>query len=296
MKRIALLVLAGSIAILAKAGDPSPSASSLTAAQIVEKNVAARGGLDAWRRIQTMAWIGRIESAQAPAASLPFVLQMKRPNKTRFEVEVRNQRSLRIYDGTQGWKLHASPSGYPDLKPFSALELSYARDGQVIDGPLMDYAAKGIAVRLDGSDQIEGRRAYRLNVMLPSGINHRVWVDAQTFLEVKSDRASSNAFGTAGRVEVFYRNYRMLDGLQIPFTVESGSAAAKTTDRMVIDMILLNPPLDDDLFAKPKVTRQRGTVSATDTAAHAGRPVIRTPSSLRHERESMAPGLQAPGG
>ncbi len=296
MKRIALLVLAGSIAILAQAGDPSPSASALTAAQIVEKNVAARGGLDAWRRIQTMAWIGHIESEHAPAASLPFVLQMKRPNKTRFEIEARSQRSLRIYDGKQGWKLRASPSGYPDLKPFSNAELSYASDGQVIDGPLMDYAAKGIAVRLDGSDQIEGRRTYRLSVTLPSGMNHHVWVDAQTFLEVKSDRSASNAFGMTGTVAVFYRDYRTLDGLQIPFTVESGSATAKTTDKMVIDMILLNPPLDDDLFAKPKATRQRGIVSATGAPPPAAHPVSRPPASLHLDQQGGVKSLQVPGG
>ena len=35
------------------------SAPKLTAAQIVDKNIAARGGLQAWRSLQTMTWKGK---------------------------------------------------------------------------------------------------------------------------------------------------------------------------------------------------------------------------------------------
>jgi len=48
----ACCALAGLIAA-ASGADPAPG---LTAAQIVEKNAAARGGLEAWRKIQTMSW------------------------------------------------------------------------------------------------------------------------------------------------------------------------------------------------------------------------------------------------
>ena len=34
----------------------------LTATQIVDKNVAARGGLQAWRAVQTMTWKGKMDA------------------------------------------------------------------------------------------------------------------------------------------------------------------------------------------------------------------------------------------
>ena len=51
----ACCALAGLItaAAAASGADPAPG---LTAALIVEKNAAARGGLEAWRKIQTMSW------------------------------------------------------------------------------------------------------------------------------------------------------------------------------------------------------------------------------------------------
>jgi hypothetical protein len=227
------------------------SAPELTAAQIVAKNVAARGGLEAWRRIQTMVWVGRVESPNAPTPSMPFVLQQKRPNKTRFEITVNNQRSLRVFDGAQGWKLAPTHEGRPDLQPFTAQELKFAREAQGIDGPLIDCQAKGITVALEGVEKVEGRKAYRLIVRLPSGESHHAWIDAKTFLDVKYDRTSYNSAGVPAAVAVFYRDYKTVEGLQIPAVIETGAGPDKATDKLVIEKLALNPPLADGIFARP---------------------------------------------
>lgn len=259
MKRIAGLALAVCVAAAAIA-DESPTAPDLTATQVIEKNVAARGGLDAWRKIQTMVWIGHVEAANAPASRMSFILEQKRPNKTRFEIRAQNQLSQRIYDGENGWKMRPSASGKPEVLPFTPEELSFARDGQGIDGPLIDYAAKGVAITLDGVDQVEGRKAYRLNVGLPSGASHHVWIDAQNFLEIKYDRRSRNALGQVGTMSVFYRDYHTIEGLQMPLTIETVGEAAKP-ERMVIERVALNPPLEDRMFARPRPPGQGRSVT-----------------------------------
>src|SRR5256885_16015945 len=45
---------------LGAAGGETPSQAKLSAAAIVDKNVAARGGLQAWRAAQTMAMQGKL--------------------------------------------------------------------------------------------------------------------------------------------------------------------------------------------------------------------------------------------
>ena len=248
MKCMAVVALALGISNLAVASEAG-NGQGLTASQIVEKNAAARGGLEAWRKIQSMAWVGHIDSSSAPQPNLPFALEMKRPNKTRFEIKAQNQTSVHMFDGARGWKLRQVNLGKPEVQPYTLDELRFAEDGQGMDGPLMDYQAKGIAVALGGMDEVEGRRAYRLSVKLPSGNSHHVWVDAQTFLEVKYDRLARSKFGQAGMVSVFYRDYRTVEGLQIPFMIESKADKATATDKMVIDKVLLNPPLEDAVFA-----------------------------------------------
>lgn len=277
MKWITPWMLAGGIVTLAVAGEPAP-APGLTAGQIVEKNMAARGGPEAWRQVETMVWIGHIEGANPSAPGLPFVLQQKRPDKSRFEIQSQGQVSLRIYDGGHGWKLRAGGNSLPYVEEYNSEELRFARDWQTFDGPLMEPAAKGVTVALEGVDTIEGRAAYRLQVTLPSGERHHVWIDTRTFLDVKSDRAVHHAYGPAGRVSVFYRDYRSYGGLQIPMTIESGNDAIPTRDKMVIDKVQLNPPLADSLFARPEGVGVARPQVARHSSGPAARPQLFTPA------------------
>ena len=115
------------------------AAKPLTAEEIVARNVAARGGLEAWRHLQTMTWMGQLESDTAPSPTMAFTLEEKRPNKTRFEITGAGARTMRIFDGTHGYKVRARREGGPDIQPYSREELGFARDSQAIDGPLIDY-------------------------------------------------------------------------------------------------------------------------------------------------------------
>jgi len=273
MGRSAWWVLAGCVCCKAVAGVPD-APPELTAEQIVEKNVAVRGGLEAWRKVETMSWVGHVETGSAAGVRLPFMLEMKRPNKSRFAINAPQQMSMRMFDGQRGWKLRSTNSGQPDLKPYSPDEVAFALDGQVIEGPLMDYQAKGSSVMLEDLDEIDGSKAYRLGVKHRSGARQHVWIDARSFLEIKSVRESRNAAGKPGTVTKHYRNYRTVDGLQIPFVIENSTATGKIADRMVIDKILLNPPLDDRIFSKPSVLGWQQTVMSMGdgTPQMAGRP------------------------
>lgn len=277
MRRIAIWTLAGCISTLALE-ETSIAASELTVDQVVEKNVAARGGAEAWRKVQNMVWIGHVESANASAPSLPFVLDLKRPNKERFEIRAQTGMSVRMYDGHHGWKMRPKQSGRPDLEPYTVDELSFARNEQVIDGPLIDYAAKGIAVTLDGVDDIEGHRAYRIGVKLPTGTSQHVWIDAQSFLDIKSDSQPQNTHGQSGIVSKFYRNYRTIEGLQIPLTIESSVGARKSTDRMVIEKIMLNQSLDDRMFVNPGTPGRRSMTSSNGDSQRSVQSFLSTSS------------------
>jgi len=264
MRRIGALLLATGawMATMAAETGVAPAAN---ANRIVEQNVAARGGLEAWRRIQTMAWIGHIESASAPDSPVTFVMQMKRPDKMRFEVTADNEKSIRAFDGNEGWKVRPPRGGKPGLLPFSPEEVRFARDSPGIDGPLIDHEVKGIGVDLEGSDEIEGRKAYRVAVKLPTGSTRRVWIDAETHLEVKYDRESHDPAGRARTVSVFYRNYQAVEGLKIPMAIETGTGSGSGVERLVLDRVLLNPPVDDAQFGKPRSASLPGLPPAAAT-------------------------------
>jgi hypothetical protein len=251
----------------------SAAPAELSATQIVERNVAARGGLEAWRKIQTMVWVGHLEGARLPMPNTPFLLEQKRPNKTRFEIIAGGEKSMRVFDGSLGWKVRSGSDGRPVTQPFTPQELSFAQRAPGIDGALIDAQAKGNAVTLEGTDEVDGRAAYRLLVRLASGERDRVWIDAQTFLDVKVERTSYDATGAAVPVAVHYGDYKAIDGLQIPTTIETSAGPATPVNRMVIERISLNPPLSDRTFAKPGAPNMRfGMATPTTTGNAAPRP------------------------
>jgi outer membrane lipoprotein-sorting protein len=236
------------------------SGTQLTAQQIVDRHVAARGGAQAWRAIGTMAWTGHIESDAVGTARVPFLMLFKRPNSARFEILLQNQKSVRIFDGNQGWKLRPTGQGVPEPQAYTAEEVRAARDASGLDGPLFDYQAKGVTVALQGTDTVEGRATYRLLVTLPSGESRIDWIDAQNFLQLKYERAARNGGGRVGTVAVFFRDYRTVQGFVMPFSIETGNAAQDNADRMVIEKIAFNPALDDSWFARPALPRHRNGV------------------------------------
>ncbi len=248
MSRLASATIAIGMAASLAAG--RASAAELSASEIAARNVAARGGLKAWRKIETMVWLGHIESARAPMPIMQFKLEQKRPNKTRLQILVLGDRSLRVFDGVHGWKVRPT-RGRPEVQPYTPQELRFAQAGPGIDGRLIDYATKGHSVTLQGVDEIEGRRAYHLNVRLAGGGSEDVWVDANTYLDVRYDRMADGPGGAPRRVSATYRDYRAVEGVQIPFLIETGGGQGTPPDKMQIDTVVLNAPLAESTFGNP---------------------------------------------
>ena len=231
----------------AAAADCRP-AQALTADQVIARNIEARGGLDAWRKVETVAWSGRIEAGSMTEA-LPFLMEFKRPNKSRFEMLGQGDRSVRVFDGARGWNVRTTDTGARVLRPYSVGQLRSAREAPGIDGPLVDYQARGIGVSLVGTEDVDGHPAYRLNVVMPSRSTHQLWIDSKSFLEVKSKRELRIMRGRS--VEVHYRNYRRIGGLMFPTLIESTLASGATVEKVTIDDVTLNLRLSDARFGRP---------------------------------------------
>jgi hypothetical protein len=280
-----LACLAVSPALRAADGSAATRSAALTAAQVVDRNVSARGGLAAWRSMQTLALNGRIEAgagdlvargeriarsgrpgskvrrAEVAAAEagapgkqvqLPFALEIKRPYMSRLEIEFAGKTALQVYDGTSGWKVRPFLNRN-EVEAFTADEAAAQASQPGFEGPLIDYAAKGTTVELAGVEPVEGRNAYNLKVTTKSGQVQHVWIDAQTFLDVKVEGAPRRMDGRMRTVWVYQRDFRSVQGLVIPFVLETAVDGYRETHKMIIDKAALNPKLDDARFTKPTV-------------------------------------------
>jgi hypothetical protein len=84
-----------------------------------------------------------------------------------------------------------------------------------------------------------------------SGQARNLWVDAETFLELKIEGTPRRMNGKMRPVEIYYRQYQTVSGLAIPFVVETAVQGYNPTHKMIIDRVVVNPKLEDSLFVKP---------------------------------------------
>ena len=229
----------------------SAATGPLTAEQIVDKNVEARGGLKAWRAVQNLTLSGKIDAGGKESHELPFVLRLQRPNKTRMEVVFNGQTAVQVFDGTHGWKVRPFLNR-SDVENYTPEQLKAAASEDMLDGPLVDYAAKGGKVASEGIEAVEGKPAYHLKVTNRAGVQRNLWVDANTFLEVKIDGEPRILDGKPHKVAIYYRTFKNEHGLLVPGVTETVVEGVKASHKMTVEQVSVNEQLDDALFQKPK--------------------------------------------
>jgi hypothetical protein len=181
----------------------------------------------------------------------------------RFELQFAGQTALQVYDGVNGWKLRPYLNRL-EVESYTADEMKVAAIQSELDGPLVDYAAKGTRIESEGIEKVENRDTYKLKLTLKSGEVTHVWVDAQTFLETKIEGQPRRLDGVYHPVEVYYRDYRNVNGLEIPFVLETRVVPVTKTalglrdtpfapERTLIEKVVINPGLDAGVFSKPAI-------------------------------------------
>lgn len=294
-------------ASLAAAAESAGTSAGLSAAQIVEKNVAARGGLQAWRAVQAMSLEGKLgvggnqratlavpapphkpgKGTEQPIAQqaashrpveevqLPFRLELARSHKMRFELQFNGKTAVEVFDGTQGWKVRPFLNR-DEVEPFTPDETKIAAMQSELDGYLIDYAAKGTRIERVGTEKVEDRDTYKLKLTLKDGQALHVWVDAKTFLETKIEGQPRRLDGVFHPVEVCFRDFRAVNGLQVPFVLETRVLAVARTaaglrdvpvpvERITIEKAAVNAHPDPSLFTRPQLMAAAATGPAAPT-------------------------------
>ena len=285
-RRVLMGIVAGLCVPAALWASDGKKASSLTAEQIVEKHIAARGGMQAWRAVRTMSWSGKMDAgagdsatrtasylkqtwgkkdvkarlaaeeavkanpSTSPEVQLPFVLEMKRPSKSRVELEFAGKTAIQVYDGKNGW-MKRPFLNRDDWEPFSADQAKAQAAKWDLDGPLFEYAAKGSKIALDGVEAVDGHDAYKLKLTLKDGTVQHVWIDQQSFLDVKVEGTPRRMDGKMHTVWIYQRDFRPVQGVMVPFLMETAVDGYPETHKMQLDKVAVNPPLDDSRFVKP---------------------------------------------
>lgn len=222
-------------------------AEDLTVDQVVAKNIQARGGMEKLKAVQSVRMTGKM--TVGPGMEAPVVLVEKRPKNMRLDLTLQGMTAVQAYDGKTGWMIMPF-QGKKDAEPMSEDDLKDAEDQADMDGPLVDYKDKGNKVELMGKEAVEGGDAYKLKVTLKNGDVRYLYLDPDSFLEIKTE-SKRTIRGAEQEMETTIGDYKEVEGLMVPFSIEAGIKGSQQKQKITIDKVEINPSIDDSQFKMP---------------------------------------------
>ena len=244
-KRLLALLTAGALAApLLHAQE----AKQMTVDQLVAKNTEAKGGSEALRALQSVKLTGKMLVNQGQM-EMGFAQTKKRPGAVRNEYSLQGMTMIQAFDGAEGWKI--SPfQGRKDPEKMSADDTKSLIEDAEVDGPLIDWKEKGSTVDYLGTEDVDGTQAHKLKVTRKNGDVAYVYLDPDHFLEIRilSQRTEQ---GNQVEIETDLSDYEKVNGVFVPFSIESAPKGAPDKAKIIIDKAEGNIPVDETPFKMP---------------------------------------------
>jgi outer membrane lipoprotein-sorting protein len=227
---------------------PAAHAPAQTVDEIVAKHLAARGGREAIAAVKTLRMSGH--ATAGPGREAIVRREIARPGKIRTEFVFQGTTGIYAFDGKQGWRV--SPlDGSLDAEPLPDDEAAASAEQADIEGPLVDWKAKGHKIERVGTASLPGGPAHELRVTLKSGAVRRVFVDETTGFIVRME-STRRVRGHDVTLETDFGDYRKTDGVAFPHSIEGSARGRPNRLRIVVDSVEVNPKLDDARFQMPR--------------------------------------------
>src|SRR5262245_13099202 len=242
------LIISLVVAVFIAPGAFAQDKNQPTVDQLVAKNIEAKGGAAALHDLQTLRLTGKL-LVQEGQIQLAFLETKKRPDNVRTEASLQGMTQIQAYDGKDGWRI--SPFfGRKDPERMSADDVKALVEDAEIDGPLVDWQAKGNTVEYLGTEDVDGTPAHKLKVVRKNGDVSFVYLDPDHFLEIRVITQRTR-HGAHEEIETDLGDYEKVGGVFVPTSIEFGRKGDPDKQRIVIDKVEANVPVDDAMFRFP---------------------------------------------
>jgi len=220
-----------------------------TAEELVAKNIEAKGGATALNNLRTLRATGKLLVPIQGQIELGYLETKKRPDEVRIEASLQGMTQIQAYDGKEGWKV--SPFfGRKDPERMAADDVKALVEDTELGGPLADWKAKGSTVEYLGTEDVDGTPAHKLKVVRKNGDVSLVYLDPDHFLEIRIV-TQRTLHGAHEEVETDLGDYEKAGGVFVPTSIEIGAKGSADKQKIVIDKVEANMPVDDAIFHFP---------------------------------------------
>lgn len=215
------------------------SLSAQTADDVINKYVAAIGGVEKWSKIQSLKVEGQIE---VQGVSIPFTMQAVHMKGMRVDAEFQGNVIIDITTPTKGWSQNPL-MGKSSLEAITADELKSKLDELDVQDEFVNYKEKGSTVEFLGKEEEEGTSYNKVKLTTKNGNEKTYYFDLTTNLIYKEESTVKQQ-GQEMKQAVKYLDYKTLEnGIKMAFKTDLGMMM------MVTNKVTINPTIDEAIFS-----------------------------------------------
>lgn len=218
-----------------------------TASEIIDKNIAAVGGADKIAAVKTLQYDQGINLMGMDMTGKVTVVVGK---SSRNDISVMGQQITTVVDGDKGWTVNPMQGGTaPQALPEDQVKMQKGNT-YVVGADLATAKELKFPVELVGKEKFNDKDVFNLKVTRPEGVAN-YYVDASTY-QLLGMKATVSVQGQPGEVKMQYTNFKKVNDLTIPSTLELNSPAMPGSLTMTLSNMVFNPTVDPAIFAMPK--------------------------------------------
>jgi hypothetical protein len=228
--------------------DPAVQASDLPVDQLIAKSNAARGGEPKLKAIQSVKMTGDWVIREDDPAPITVTIA---PGRYLRRIEQGSGRTqIKAVDGPTTWEITPQNSKPAAMTAKDAARFRHLADPQ---GPLVNAQAKGNKVEVVGKMPWRTMQVYKLKVTFRDGGVTYIYLDAKSFLPVRTVSKIYDQAGEEINIEFVYQEFRDVDGVKWPYVEKASAPEANFTQTITWKKIETGKTaLDPAVFKAPK--------------------------------------------
>lgn len=205
---------------------------------ILDKVIETMGGRE---KLMTIKTIKKMGHGEAQGVKYPV---------NYYAVHNLSERTDFSFNGLTGYNIVTKDSGF-NFSPFGGMttpermtdeDVRLSDDELDLEGPLVNYQAKGHTIELMENEDIDGVDAIQLRVILKNSKTIFYYIDPDTYYVIRTTAKGVSNGQEFTNTSNYYNFKKTKEGILFPFTI----------DNVTYDSIEINIPLDDKLFSTKK--------------------------------------------
>jgi hypothetical protein len=211
--------------------------------EIVDKHVAALGGLDKIKAVNTII---TDRSLAVQGMEIPNKTTLVVGKSVRTESTVMGNVMVMVADGTAGWMIRPTMmGGTGEAEDMPADQLKQQISSLDPFGGLVNYKEKGNAIELVGKEKLDKKDVFHLKLTTKDGQVMDQFLDAETYL-VSKVKISMN--GQDGEIDL--SDYKEVEGVKFPNTMEISNPQMGAMS-FITSKVVVNSKVDESIFKRP---------------------------------------------